>query len=171
MPPGRGATRPARFILNLLSTGDFFMHATSTNIGAYLRTAGPSNAVQGYPPSLLSAGTDFGDAVEVAGFRSAVLTALTGAATGGPTAQSTAVSLQSSTAAAPEGTWVDMPDSTVTLTADEKSGEVDLNLTTLPSGHGYVRVKVVVAAFTGGTNPKQTVAAVLSLGGASTLPV
>lgn len=147
------------------------MHATSTNIGAYLRTAGPSNAVQGYPPSLLSAGTDYGDAVEVAGFRSAVLTALTGVATGGPTAQSIAASLQSSTEAKADGTWADVPDSTVTLTADEKSGEVDLNFTTLPSGHGFVRVKVVVAAFTGGTNPKQAVAAVLTLGGATTLPV
>ncbi|HEX5750018.1 MAG TPA: hypothetical protein VFZ09_27560 [Archangium sp.] len=146
------------------------MHPTSTNIGAYLRTAGPSGAVQGYPPSTLSASTDYGDAFSVVGFKSAVLTASTGSATGGPTTQSTTVSLQSSTASAADGTWADVAGTTVTLTADEKSGEVDINLVELPSGHGYVRTKVVVA-FTGGTAPEQAVAANLTLAGSSNLPV
>lgn len=147
------------------------MHATSCNIGAFVRTATPDSKVQGYPPSVLSAGTDYGDAVNVAGFKGAILTALVGAATGSPTTQSTKVSLQSAPAGTEAGgTWADVADSEVELTADEASEELDLNLMRLPSGHALARVKVVTA-FTGGSSPKQSASAVLTLGGSDTLPV
>lgn len=145
------------------------MHPTVVDIGAFVRTATPDGKVQGYPPSTLSAGTDTGDAFDVVGAKSCVLTVSTGAATGSPTAQTTTVSLES----APPGTsptWVAVKGSEVELTADEKSGEADLNLTWLPSGHTQVRCKVVTA-FTGGSAPKQSVAATVTLGGFSTLPV
>jgi hypothetical protein len=105
--------------------------------------------------------------LDVQDFRSCVLTGLTGLSEGAPTTQSVAFSLQSS--ASDSGGWEDVAGSTVTLVADAAAGEVDVRLTKLPETHGYVRVKVVVA-FTGGTSPKQLVAAVVALGGASTLP-
>jgi hypothetical protein len=145
------------------------MHPTDVNIGAFLRSATPDGKVQGYPPSTLSAGTDYGDAFDVVGAKSCVLTVSTGAATGTPTTQKTTVSLES----APPGdspTWAAVESSTVELTADEMSGEVDVNLTRLPSGHTRLRCKVVTA-FTGGSTPKQYVAATVTLGGFSTLPV
>lgn len=145
------------------------MHPTVVDIGAFLRSATPDGKVQGYPPSNLAAATDYGDAFDVVGARSCVLTASTGAATGSPTEQKSTVSLES----APPGaspTWVAVEGSTVELTADERSGEVDVNLTWLPSGHTRLRCKVV-QAFTGGSSPKQSVAATVTLGGFSTLPV
>ncbi|ATB41138.1 hypothetical protein CYFUS_006600 [Cystobacter fuscus] len=145
------------------------MHPTAVDIGAFLRSATPDGKIQGYPPSLLSAGTDYGDAFSVVGARSCMLTVSTGAATGTPATQKATVSLES----APPGaspTWVTVENSTVDLTADETSDEVDLNLTRLPSGHTQLRCKVVTV-FTGGSSPKQYVAASVTLGGFSTLPV
>lgn len=143
------------------------MHVASTHIGAFIRTATPDGKAQGFVPAALSAGTTYGEAFAYDEAKSLTLTALTGAASGAPTAQSSAVSLQSS---ADGTTWVDVPASTVTLTANAKGGEVDVNLTTLPSGHGKLRTKVVVS-LTDGTAPTQTVAAVVTLGGFSELPV
>jgi hypothetical protein len=145
------------------------MHVTRVDIGAYLRSATLDGKVQGYPPSTLSAGTDHGDGFDVVGAKSCVLTASTGAVSGNPTAQKTTVSLES----APLGTtptWVAVEGSAVVLEVDEASREVDFNLTYLPSGHGQVRCKVVTE-FTGGSSPKQSVAATVTLGGFSTLPV
>lgn len=142
------------------------MHASSSNIGAFIRTAGTTGTVQGYPPFLISASTDYGDAFTYVGSQSAVLTAATGAATGSPTEQTVTVSLQSS---ADGSTWTDVPDTAVALTGDEKSGEVDINLALITSGHDKLRVKVVVA-LTGGTSPKQSVAAIVTLGGFADLP-
>ena len=144
------------------------MHSSSTNIGAFIRTATPEGDLQGYAPAAAAAGTSFGPAFTYDGAKSCTLAASTGAADGGPTTQSCAISLQS---ALPTGsTWVDVPDSTVTLTEDSVAGEVDVNLTLLTSGHSRLRTKVV-RAFTGGTAPEQAVAAVVALGGFSEFPV
>jgi len=143
------------------------MHSSSTHIGAYIRTVTPDGKVQGYPPSVLTAGTDYGDAFTYDGAKSLTLTVATGAATGSPTEQTSTVSLQSS---ADGAEWSDVADSTVALTGDEKAGEVDVNLTALPAGHGKLRAKVVTA-FTGGSSPKQSVAAIVTLGGFGFLPV
>jgi hypothetical protein len=142
------------------------MHSASTNIGALIRTVTTDGKVQGYPPSLLEAGTTYGEAFTYDDAKSLTLTVSTGEATGTPTAQSVAVSLESS---ADGTTWVAVEDSTVTLTADEKGGEVDVNLTHLSTGHDRLRAKAVVG-FTGGSTPSQVVAATVTLGGFSTLP-
>ena len=143
------------------------MHASSTNIGAYIRGAGTDGEVQGYAPAALAAGTTYGDAFTYDGAKSLTLVAFTGVATGTPDEQSTIVSLQSSV----DGTtWSDVADSSVTLSEDKAAAEVDVNLTTLTSGHGKLRTKVV-QAFTAGTSPKQVVAAVVVLGGFGFLPV
>ena len=144
------------------------MHPSLVDIGAYLRTTTSEGLVQGYPPSLLPAGTTQSSGFTVVGAKSGVLTVATGQATGTPTTQKATVSLES----APPGvspTWVAVADSSVVLEGDEKSGRVNVDMTRLPSGHTQVRVKVVVE-LTGGTTPKQNVAATVVLGGFSTLP-
>lgn len=145
------------------------MHASSTNIGAYLKTVGASSAIQGVAPAAKSAGTTYGAAFSIEGAKSCVLTGLTGAATGTPDSYSVTYSLQ---VAAVSGfsTPVDVSNSSVALTADSKAGEVDVNLTALASGYFYARVKVVVA-FTGGTSPTALCAASVTLGGHQNLPV
>ena len=144
------------------------MHASMSNIGAYLKTAGASNAVQGYSPAAVAAGTTYGDAFDVTGARSCVLTGMLGSATGAPTTQSVALSLES---ALPTGsTWVAVANSTFTLDTDETAKEVDVNLMALTSGHTRLRVKAVVA-FTDGTTPKALVGATVALGGYDNLPV
>ena len=143
------------------------MHPSMTNIGAYLRTKGASNTVQGYSPEALAAGTTYGDAFDVTDARSCVLTGQLGAATGTPTTQSVVLSLES---ALPSGSdWVAVADSTITLDTDETSKEVDVNLMGLTSGHTRLRVKAVVS-FTGGTSPKALVAACVPLAGFARLP-
>jgi hypothetical protein len=145
------------------------MHPSLSNIGAYLRTAGSSNAAQGFTPEALAAGTTYGDAFAVDGAKSCTLTGLSGAATGTPTSYSVTYSLQSSTDSDSGGTWTDVASSSVALTADDKAGEVDVNLMGLTSGHYYLRVKTVVA-ITGGTSPKVLAAANVALGGFERLP-
>ncbi|HYI01557.1 hypothetical protein [Hyalangium sp.] len=145
------------------------MHASTTNIGALIQTVGASNAIQGYPPVALAAGTDHGDAITLDSAKSCTLTGMTGAATGSPTSYSVAYSLESS-ATDNFASATAVADSTITLTADEKADEVDVDLTALPDGHLYLRVKVVVTA-SGGTSPKALVGASVALGGKGTLPI
>jgi hypothetical protein len=145
------------------------MHHTSSNIGAYIKTAGASNAAQGFTPEALAAGTDYGNSFSIEGARSCTLTGLTGAATGGPTSYSVAYSLQVSADQA-FTTPVDVASSTVTLTADDKASEVDINLQGLAAGYYYARVKAVVT-MNGGTSPKALCAAQVTLGGYERLPV
>lgn len=145
------------------------MHASTTNIGAYIQTVGASNAIQGYPPVALAAGTDYGDAITLDSAKSCTLTGMTGAATGSPTNYSAEFSLESS-ATSNFASATAVANSTITLTADEKADEVDVDLTGLPDGHLYLRVKVVVAA-SGGSSPKALVAANVALGGMGTLPI
>jgi hypothetical protein len=145
------------------------MHASSTNIGAYIKTVGASNAIHGYPPVALAAGTDYGDAITLNGAKSCTLTGMTGAATGSPTSYSAEYSLESS-ATSNFASATAVANSTITLTADEKADEVDVDLTNLTEGHLYLRVKVVVAA-SGGSSPKALVAATVALGGMGTLPI
>lgn len=145
------------------------MHTSHTNIGAYIQTVGASNAIQGYPPVALAAGTDYGDAITLDGAKSCTLTGMTGAATGSPTSYSVAYSLESS-ATSNFASATAVENSTITLTADEKAGEVDVDLTTLTSGHLYLRVKVV-ATLSGGSSPKALCGATVALGGKGTLPI
>lgn len=145
------------------------MHASLTNVGAYIKSTGASAAPQGFTPEARAAGTDYGAAFSCEGAHSCVLTGLTGTSTGSPTSYSVDYSLQSS-ATADFASAADVASSTVTLTADEKSGEVDVNLMALTAGHTYLRVKAVVA-ITGGTSPKVLCAANVVLGGYERLPV
>ncbi|HZI04313.1 MAG TPA: hypothetical protein VEZ71_09840 [Archangium sp.] len=152
------------------------LHHSLNNIGAALSTVGHSADAagpKGYPPGSLAAGTyTDGDPFSLEGARSLVLTAMTGAATGGPTAQSHAFALETAPAGtAPDGpAWTEYEGASVTLTADEKSARKDVSLGLLPEGHGIARVKVTVG-FTGGTSPKQSVSAHVVLGGYEVLPV
>ncbi|MFL5344365.1 MAG: hypothetical protein ACJ8AT_06215 [Hyalangium sp.] len=145
------------------------MHPSLSNVGAYLKTVGASSATQGFTPEAKAAGTFYGDAFSIDGAKSCVLTGLTGTATGAPDSYSVAYSFQVSADSA-FTTPVDVASSTVTLTADEKGGEVDINLMGLASGYYYGRVKAVVA-LTGGTSPKALCAAQVTLGGFERLPV
>lgn len=144
------------------------MHASSTDIGAYIKTVGASSAIQGVAPAAKSAGTDYGTAFSIEGAKSCVLTGATGAATGTPTSYSVTYSLQVS---ADSGftTPVDVSSSSVALTADAKAGEVDVNLMGLAAGYFYARVKTVVA-FVDGTTPTALCAAQVALGGFQGLP-
>jgi hypothetical protein len=145
------------------------MHASTSNIGALIQTVGASNAIQGYPPAALASSTDYGDAITLDGAKSCTLTGLTGAATGTPTSYSVAYSLESS-ATSNFASPTAVAASTITLTADEKADEVDVDLNGLTDGHLYLRVKVV-ASLTGGSSPKALCAANVALGGKGILPI
>ncbi|HYI01367.1 hypothetical protein [Hyalangium sp.] len=145
------------------------MHASSTNIGAYLKTVGASAAIQGVEPAAKSAGTSYGAAFSIEEAKSCVLTGATGAATGTPDSYTVTYSLQVSADEA-FTVPVDVTSSSVALTADSKAGEVDVNLAALASGYFYARVKTVVA-LTGGTTPTALCAASVTLGGFQNLPV
>jgi hypothetical protein len=145
------------------------MHASSTNIGAFVKSVGASSAIQGVAPAAKTEATTYGPAFSIEGAKSCVLTGLTGAATGTPDSYSVTYSLQVSVDSG-FTTPVDVSSSSVALTADSKAGEVDVNLMALAAGYLYARVKTVVD-FTGGTTPAVPCAAVVTLGGFQNLPV
>ncbi|EPX56163.1 hypothetical protein D187_007505 [Cystobacter fuscus DSM 2262] len=148
------------------------LHPSLNDFGAYLSAVGTladASGPKGYSPATLAANTyTDGDAFSLEGARSAVLTAMTGTATGNPTAQSHVFTMETS-AGGDNPTWTAYEGASVSLTGNEKSGRVDFSLGRVPAGHTQARVKVVVG-FTDGTSPKQTVAAHVVLGGYETLP-
>jgi hypothetical protein len=148
------------------------LHASLNDCGASLSMVGHlanASGPKGYSPATLAANTyTDGDVFSLEGAHSAVLTAMTGTATGTPTEQSHVFSLETS-AGGESPTWTAYEGASVTLTGDEKSGRADFSLGRMPAGHTQARVKVVVG-FAGGSSPKQTVAAHVVLGGYETLP-
>ncbi|PTL79186.1 hypothetical protein [Vitiosangium sp. GDMCC 1.1324] len=152
------------------------LHHSLNNIGATLSTVGhvaDTAGPKGYPPSLLAANTyTDGDPFSLQGARSAVLTVMSGTASGGPTAQNHVFTLETAPAgtAADGAAWKEYPGATVSLTGDEKSARKDFSLGMLPEGHSIGRVKLVLG-FTGGSSPRQAVSAHVTLGGYEALPV
>ncbi|MFY1829131.1 hypothetical protein ACN47A_24645 [Myxococcus fulvus] len=144
------------------------MHPYRNNIGALIHAANLS-----HPPAAQGAGTRNGAVFTVGTFRSLVLSAVVGAVTGAPTAQTVTYKLQTS---ADGATWVDAKDNdgdtvAVALTAANACAELDVNLQeVVPDDHDRLRV-VETVAFTGGTAPTVLASSTLILGGAQTLPV
>lgn len=124
----------------------------------------------GLVPAARSAGTANGTGVDRTGFHSMVLEAVTGAATGSPSAQTLDVKLQHS---ADNSSWSDFqPEGTAAsgavaqIAADSTRKRKSINLT---GAKQYVRA-VGVTAFTGGTSPTLPSAVVMVLGGAVEQP-
>ncbi|WP_224364221.1 hypothetical protein [Hyalangium versicolor] len=143
-------------------------HPSLVDIGAYIN--GKNLPL---PPSAESVGERTSGAMDVSQYKSAVLIAFTGAATGAPSALSVTHTVQSRL----EGSnaWVNVTDPDgnvpqVKVEAANTVAELDINLMWLPEDHSEIRI-VEDTAFTGGTNPTVVGGAVLVLGGASRLPI
>jgi hypothetical protein len=127
----------------------------------------------GIHPQLAAAGTLTSSAIDVRDYGSLVLTAMTGAIAGGPSAQTVDVKIQASTESG--GTYADYVPPTphpgtataavAQITAANTEKHVDVNL----AGVNYIKV-VAVTAFTGGTTPTIGLAVALALGGARSAP-
>lgn len=128
------------------------------DIGAYIK------AVSGIAPRADDGTAQVdGNTIDRSGYFSLVAHCQTGAVTGAPTAVSVEFKVQESD----DGTtWTDVPGASVTLTAADSSGEIDVNLETAKKN---VRV-VANSTFTGGTSPTVEIASAVILGGAEVLP-
>jgi len=116
-------------------------------------------------PAARSAGAANGAAIDRKGYGSAILSVITGAETGGPSARSSTCKIQDSA----DGStgWADLADApTVAVAAVDSVGEAAINLA---GAKRYIRV-VNTTAFTGGTSPTLLSAATVQLGGADKLP-
>lgn len=140
------------------------MHELPWDIGDALKVA------WGLSPLDNSAGTRNGTGIDRATpggqlYMGAVLSGRVGAASGTPTSFSAIYKLQDS---ADNSTgWADYGTAQDTVTADDGTGQVSVNLT---GAKRYIRV-VEVIAFVGGTTPKVEGSAVVVLGGARSHPV
>lgn len=122
--------------------------------GSQLRT------VRAVSPQFAAAtATVEGVVIDGLGFRSAVFTAITGAATGTPTGISVACRLQHGTLANGSD-MADVTGATATITAVDSAAEINVTLRGL---RRYVRI-VQALALTGGTTPTLAVAATATLG-------
>lgn len=132
------------------------------NAGAYIK------GYKGVAPVSSAAATVNGGSIDRQGFMSAILSAITGVATGTPSTQTVTVKIQDSA----DGStgWADYtPDvgsASFTITADGTFNDVNVNLR---KAKRYIRA-VIVVAFTGGSSPDQLVTALVQLAGADTLP-
>lgn len=122
-------------------------------------------AVLGNVPVAAAAGTRNGAAIDRQGFYSCVLTAISGAVTGAPTAQTLDAKLQDSA----DGStgWADITGAAIAqITAVNTLAQKDVNLS---AAKRWIRV-VETVGFTGGTSPTLGAAEAVVLGGADTLP-
>jgi len=139
------------------------MHPSHKDIGAFIDADQYSITIQ----SVDAASDVNGASVDRLDYGSCVIVALTGAATGTPSAQSHRFKVQES---ADDSTWSDVTDATITIAADDTSAELDLDLT---ARKRYLRVVYDASnsSFTDGTSPANDIAATIVLGGAVELPV
>lgn len=143
-------------------------HPSLVNIGAFIN--GKNLPL---PPSAEAVGERPSGPIDVSPYKSAVLIAFTGAATGQPSALSVTHKVQSRLEGAT--TWVDVTDPDGTVAQVQVAGansvaELDINLMWLPEDHSEIRI-LEDTTFTAGTNPTVVSGAVLVLGGASRLPI
>lgn len=136
------------------------MNASQKDIGAYIKP------VLSIAPVSTDGSADVnGAGVDRVGYYSGVVVCSTGAASGSPSAQSIVFQLQESS---DNSTFTAVSGATVTITADDTLGELDVDLS---ARKRYLRVVCTDAtAFTAGTSPANTVTASIVLGGADSLP-
>lgn len=120
-------------------------------------------SVLGVAPQSSQAATVNGAAIDRAGYMGALVTGLTGTATGSPTTQSTTYKVQDSA----DGStgWADYNTSATALTANDGVKEISVDLR---GAKKYIRV-VAVVAFTGGSTPAQLIGATVGLTGGERL--
>lgn len=135
-------------------------YAMVKDAGAFLAGAA------GIKPQNSAAATVNGAAVDRLRYQSCVVVCMTGAATGSPTTQTLTFKVQDSA----DGTtgWADLEDVGGTVyskvvSADDTVTDLDVKL---GGARQYIRV-VCTVAFTGGTTPRNDVAAALVLAGVS----
>ena len=105
-----------------------------------------------------------GTGVDRRNYRYATAIVMTGATTGSPTSFTTTGKLQESS---DDSTYTDISGATVSLTAANKLGEINVALSDKAR---YIRL-VISTDFTGGSSPTVQVAGAIILGGAKELPV
>lgn len=141
-------------------------YALVRDSGAYVLGAA------GVLPQNSGAATVNGSAIDRGDYQSCVVHAMTGTATGSPSAQSHTFKLQDS----PDGStdWNDLTDVhgnvySTEITADETIADLDVKL---GGAKKYIRV-VATVAFTDGSSPANDIAAVVALAGVASaeLPV
>jgi len=126
----------------------------------------------GVVPAARTAGTTNGTGFDRRGFQSCVLEAVTGAATGGPSAQTLDVKLQHSDSSGSGYTdfvpvsGVAASGAVAQITADSTRKRKSIDLS---GAKQYIRA-VAVVALTGGTSPTLPCAASIVLGGAVEMP-
>jgi hypothetical protein len=139
------------------------MHALAHNVGAYLAKA------IGISPQLQTGnGTITGTLRDRQGHQSLRVLCELGAVTGTPDATSVVFTVeQTADASGSPDTPAAITGATVTLTAENTQGVIDVDLDGVER---YVRVKSVTT-FTGGSSPKVQVSAPIILGPKDVIPV
>lgn len=136
------------------------MNASQTDIGAYIK---PALSIA--PVSTDGSADVNGSGIDRVGYFSGVVVCAVGAASGSPSAQSVVFQLEESS---DNSTFTAVSGATVTITADDTLGELDVDLS---ARKRYLRVVCTDAtAFTAGTTPANIVTSSIVLGGADTLP-
>ena len=136
------------------------MNANSKDIGAYIK---PALSIA--PVSTDGSADVNGSGIDRVGYYSGVVVCAVGAASGSPSAQSIVFQLEESS---DNSTFAAVAGATVTITADDTLGELDVDLS---ARKRYLRVVCTNAtAFTAGTTPANIVTANIVLGGADSLP-
>ncbi len=136
------------------------MNASQKDIGAYIK---PALSIA--PVSTDGSADVSGSGIDRVGYYSGVVVCAIGAASGSPSAQSIVFQLEESS---DNSTFAAVAGATVTITADDTLGELDVDLS---ARKRYLRVVCTDAtAFTAGTTPANIVTASIVLGGADSLP-
>lgn len=121
---------------------------------------------KGVAPIAQGASEVLSGAIDTFGFNSALIEAITGAATGTPTSYSVAVKVTE--CATSGGSYTDVSGATATLAADAKHAQIRVEgLGT--SRQRYLKISIT-PAFVGGTSPAALVGAVAVLGRGYTQP-
>lgn len=138
------------------------MQPATNDIGAFISAANVGISIQE-----VDAGTDVnGSGIDRKDYMSCTVVATLGAASGSPSAQTHEFIVEESS---DNSSFTAITGATITLTADDSAGEVDIDL---QGKERYIRVTYDASesSFTGGSSPANDIAAVVILGGAKDLP-